>query len=151
MEDKILYNIKSLEKLIARYLLLNEEQKKNVPTPTQIQIIEYLVKNQDKEVFQKDLEEVLNLRRATVSGVLQTMEKNKLIDRVVSNYDSRVKRIILNENTKQLFLEKHNDLLKIEKLITSGISKNDLDTFNRVISSMKNNLKEGMIKDDKTI
>lgn len=151
MEDKILYNIKSLEKLIARYLMMNEEEKKNVPTPTQIQIIEYLVKNQNKEVFQKDLEEVLNLRRATVSGVLQTMEKNKLIDRVVSNYDSRVKRIILNENTKQLFLEKHNDLLKIEKLITSGISKNDLDTFNRVISSMKNNLKEGMIKDDKTI
>ena len=33
------------------------------PTPTQIQIIEYLVKNHDKEVFQKDLEDVLNLRR----------------------------------------------------------------------------------------
>lgn len=151
MEDKILYNIKSLEKLIARYLLLNEAEKKNVPTPTQIQIIEYLVRNQDKEVFQKDLEEILNLRRATVSGVLQTMEKNKLIDRVVSKYDSRVKKIILNDNTKKLFLEKHNKLLEVEKMITKDITNEELVTFNNVINKMKNNLKEGMIKNDKII
>lgn len=151
MEDKILYNIKSLEKLIARYLLLNEVEKKNVPTPTQIQIIEYLVRNKDKEVFQKDLEEILNLRRATVSGVLQTMEKNKLIDRVVSKYDSRVKKIILNDNTKKLFLEKHNKLLEVEKMITKDITNEELVTFNNVINKMKNNLKEGMIKNDKII
>ena len=38
-------------------------------------IIEYILDTDNKEVNQNELENVLKLRRATVSGVLQTMEK----------------------------------------------------------------------------
>ena len=75
MKDRILYQIKSLNKSVVRTLLSNIECSINfdkIPTPTQMQILEYIIKN-DKEVYQKDLETILNLRRATISGVLQTM------------------------------------------------------------------------------
>ena len=94
-KDKILYKIKSLEKLIVRYSF-NEHFNMNIscPTPTQMQIMEYVLNNQDTNIYQKDLENVLGLRRATVSGVLQTMEKNGLIARVITEEDARVKKII---------------------------------------------------------
>ena len=79
-EEKILFQIKSLEQKIYQYFLQNHSltctyQKMSKPTPTQIQIIEYLVRHMNDEVYQKDLEKVFSLKRATISGVLQTMEK----------------------------------------------------------------------------
>ena len=98
-EEKILFQIKSLEQKIYQYFLQNHSltctyQKMSKPTPTQIQIIEYLVRHMNDEVYQKDLEKVFSLKRATISGVLQTMEKNGLISRVVDETDTRKKKIL---------------------------------------------------------
>ena len=68
-EFKLLYKIKSLEKLIARIVIGSLPEVKKVQiTPTQMQIIAYILENSNKDIYQKDLEEVLGLRRATVSG-----------------------------------------------------------------------------------
>ena len=106
MQDyKVLYKIKTLEKLIVRNIM-NEEEicSMKTPTPTQVQIMEYILEHQNEEVYQKDLEDILNLRRATVSGVLQTMEKHGLLDRQIAKNDARVKKIILSKKAEQLFL-----------------------------------------------
>lgn len=146
-KNKILYQIKSLEKMIIRNLLKDKECiecdiPKTIPTPTQMQIIEYILEHIDENINQRDLEEVLKLRRATVSGVLQTMEKNKLIERVINSEDSRAKKIILNEKAKQIFLENIKKMEEVEEIIKKNISKEDLETFSRVIETMKNNIKE---------
>ena len=51
------------------------------PTGVQGWIIGYLYKNRDKEVFQRDIQEQFSIRRSTVTGILQLMEKNGLITR----------------------------------------------------------------------
>ena len=85
---RVLYDIKSLEALLVRTfigdMIVQNEESKNFPTPTQMQIIEYIMNVDSEDLYQRDLENVLNLRRATVSGVLQTMEKNSLIERISS-------------------------------------------------------------------
>ncbi len=140
-KDKILYKIKSLEKLIVRYSF-NEHFNMNIscPTPTQMQIMEYVLNNQDTNIYQKDLENVLGLRRATVSGVLQTMEKNGLIDRVVTEEDARVKKIILNVKAKKIFDETAKKLEEINGIITKNINEEDLIIFSNVIDIMKDNI-----------
>ena len=45
-----------------------------MPSPTQMRIIDYIIQNEDKPIYQKDLESIFNLRRATISEVLITME-----------------------------------------------------------------------------
>ena len=96
-EERMLYQIKSLEKLIFRALIKEKDDIEELsPTPTQMQILEYILEHKNGEIFQKDLEDILNLRRATVSGVLQTMERNNLIKRVSYLNDARIKKIILN-------------------------------------------------------
>lgn len=106
-----------------------------------MQIIGYILDNYDKEIYQKDLEAVLNLRRATVSGVLQTMERNGLVLRVVNDGDARSKKIILNEKAKKIFASNEKKIAELEKIAVRGIPDDELVIFSKVLSSMKNNLK----------
>lgn len=152
-DNKVLYEIKSLEKMLVRELINNSDikQKENLlPTPTQCQIIEYILNNKNKDIYQKDLEKVLNLRRATVSGVLHTMEKNGLIKRVTDESDTRTKKIILNEKIPERFNEYSKKIKKIENNIIKDISDKDLEIFLKVISQMKESIKkkEGNLKYD---
>lgn len=145
-ESKVLYKIKSLEKLIIRNFICDKEFTiENInshPTPTQMQIIEYVLNNDSKAIYQKDLENILGLRRATVSGVLQTMEKNGLLERVIHSEDARTKKIILNDKAKKIYLKNKNKIFELEKTITKNISNEDLTTFLKVLDIMKNNLKQ---------
>lgn len=144
-KGRVLYKIKSLDKSIIRCLIfdLKDDIKKlNAPTPTQMQILEYIIDNDMRPIYQRDLEKILNLRRATVSGVLQTMEKNGLIDRVVDDLDARSKKIILNEESKNIFLRKKESICKIENRILHDISNEDLNIFIKVVDKMRENLNE---------
>lgn len=146
-KNKVLYQIRTLEKLIIRRYWVEKgftkedfESKMKKTSPTQMQIIEYMLKHDQEDVYQKDLEKVLRLRRATVSGVLQTMEKNNLISRITNQEDTRTKKIILNENTKKLFLENKKKFDEIEEKIIKGISNENLNLFFQVIEEMKKNI-----------
>lgn len=148
-KNNLLYQIKSLEKMIVRNLLGDNEIEKReeqanvmqLPTPTQMQIIEYILNHTSEDIYQRDLEDILNLRRATVSGVLHTMEKNNLIRRVTDNEDTRSKKILLNNKAKEIFLQNQKKMDKTEQTITHNIPKEDLEVFSRVIQMMKNNMK----------
>lgn len=144
MEYKLLYEIKKLEKQIARVFLCDENHcflRENIPlTPTQMQIIDYILSHPSKDIYQKDLEAVLNLRRATVSGVLQTMEKNHLIERIVDSNDSRVKKIILNPNAMHLFDKHLQKMQEIENIVIKDLSHEEITAFLNVLQKMQTNL-----------
>lgn len=141
-EEKLLFEIKTLEKLIVRKLIKNKEERPKKLSPTQLQILEYIHKHENEDIYQKDLEAILNLRRATVSGVLQTMEKNNIISRVVNEKDYRTKKIILNEETKQNFEHHKKRLQSLEKKITENIDSHELKICIDVIKQMKENIKK---------
>lgn len=148
--DNILFQIKTLEKMIARYFLKQIEiEKLSKPTPTQMQIMDYFLDNNKKEIFQKDLEDILHLRRATVSGVLQTMEKNELIQRVTDEEDTRIKKIILNKKAKKIFEKNEEKMKELEKIVKEGISEKELEIFSNVIQKMKNNIENRMLETNK--
>ncbi len=148
-DEKILFQIKSLEKKIVQYFLQDQTlvfpyQKMPKPTPTQMQIIDYLVKHADKDVYQRDLEQVFSLKRATISGVLQTMEKNGLISREMANKDARMKKILLNEQTKEIFLQGNAKLTEVENILLKNISSQDVKTLEKVLKQMKQNIEKAL-------
>ena len=143
MEDKLLYNLHLLNKLIAREFVCNN---KNLfcsePSTTQMIIMDYILNHQNEDIYQKDLEEALHLRRATVSGVLQTMEKHELIERVLCDNDVRCKKIILKEKAKKMFDVKKMEFFKLEEVIKKGLSDEEIEIFCHIIESMQNNINE---------
>ncbi len=143
--DKVLYQVKKLEKVIARNVVkdMNEfecDLHISKPSTTQMQIIHYIIEHANENIYQKDLENVLNLRRATVSGVLKTMEKNGIIVRKVCADDTRTKKVYLNEKTKEMFFNNINKINELEKIAISGISEEDIGIFLDVINKMRENI-----------
>jgi len=140
MNEDILYQLKSLDNQIIR--IIENTSNNEIPTRTQMQIIDYIFKNKNKNVYQKDLEDILNLRRATVSGVLKTMEKNKLIVRITSQDDTRTKQILITSKTKDNFLKGQENVDRLKQDLFRNISDEELNNFLVVLNKMQINLKE---------
>lgn len=143
-KNEVLYQIKAFDKQVIRYFIQNTKELSykltHAPTPTQIQIMEYLIFHRNEEIYQKDLEEILNLRRATVSGVLQTMEKNGLIERVIPKEDARAKKIRMKDSAKIFFQESQKTFKKIGDIVCEGIEESELIYFCKILEKMQSNL-----------
>ena len=151
MKNDILFNIKELHHLIEK-AMFNEEINSSLkykPSGTQIRFIDYLCRHSDKDVMGRDLEKKYNLSRATVSDVLNTMEKHKIITRVVSDNDTRGKIIILNDEYKELHKKINSEIAKIKKIITNDITNDEIVLFNKVINKMKLNINEFLDKQER--
>lgn len=143
-KDSILFELREINRLMIKKVIYNAKKGNQLPlSPVQVKIINYLLKHRKERVYQRDLENVLNLRRSTISGILQTMEKNNIIRRVEVAEDARVKQIILTEVALKKDKEMKKRFQEIEKIIRKKISKKDLETFLQVTTQIKENLKEG--------
>lgn len=143
-QNSILYELKEINMLLTR-TALKEAKKNNHPpmSPPQVRIINYLLRQKKEKVYQKDLEKLLGLRRSTISGILQTMEKNKIIKRVGIEEDARIKQIILTEEAIKKDKEFKKSIQSIEKRLAQKISKKELALFFKLTAQMKENIKEG--------
>ena len=140
--NNIVYEIKILDNMINRKIITDTKQY-NIPTclsPTQIKILHYLYQQSNAVVCQHDIEKIIESRRSTTSGILQTMEKNNLIQRVNHQGDARSKQIILTPYS--LELSKTMTKLKdaFDKQIESSITEEDLKTFFKVTQKIKDNI-----------
>ena len=143
MDNNILLEIKVLDKLLGRFFFkLGTMDEMASITQSQMQILDYIVKCGKNEIYQKDLEEAVDLRRATVSGILQTMEKNQLITRVIDDTDTRTKKIILTKESEKRIAKNKEKVATLQKITTEGISDEDLETFRIVLRKMTQNVQE---------
>jgi len=109
---------------------------------SQIQIIKYLIDNKEHEIYQKDFEKALNIRKSTVSGILNTMEKNNIIRRLHSDKDSRGKIIVLTEEALLLYKNVEQEFDNLNYKIIKDISEDYLQTFYKVLDKMKKNIQQ---------
>lgn len=147
MERYPLKEIKDLLNEIAKLHAREDIPVKAIGNYSQLMIIKYLIDHEGEDIYQKHFERMLNVRKSTISGILDTMEKNKIINRVSSPRDGREKLIKLSNDS----LKRQSNLLKIlentEKLLTEDIEEKDLKTFFSVLDKMKENIKRKENKD----
>ena len=103
-------------------------------------IIGYLANNKDHDIYQTELETQLNIGKSTLTELLQLMEKNDLVKRVMSENDGRCKKIVLTEKSRQIDLQISQDIAKREELMRRGISDEDYEVFIRTIKKMIDNV-----------
>ena len=145
-KERVTYQIKNLNHEIIRYICEVGVDKKEFSTPAQMQILHYIISRKGNKVYQRDIGNALNLRRATLSEILKTMEKNGLISKVPDKNDTRIKEIILNDKALVSFKTVKKTLNNVEKTVIRGIDKKDLDIFLSVLAKMKRNIKEERMK-----
>jgi len=135
------YEIKIINNLSKRYIDKHKSIKdeENL-TSMQGWIIKYIFKNENKDIFQKDIENEFSIRRSTATVILQLMEKNNLITRESVTYDARLKKITLTEKAIEFHNTIKKDILKFEEQLIKDISEEELEVFFKVIEKMKKNI-----------
>lgn len=95
-----------------------------------------------KETFQRDLEQEFAIRRSTASEMVKLLESNGLIVREAVESDARLKRIVLTPKAYAIHNRVKVELQELEKVMGSGIDKEELNTFFNVINKIKRNLEQ---------
>ena len=142
MKIYVANELKKLDVDISRKLfsIAKENKISFYPSPLQAKITKYLIENNKREVYQKELEEVFEVRKATISGVLFTMEKNEVIKRVASENDARQKKIVLTKKSKKIYEEVKETFKKLDEEITKNISEEELNNFLSTIEKIRKNI-----------
>ena len=147
--NSIGYYIMNTNKLIGRYVIKTFEKKSKCRISLmQVMIMKYLLKNQNKKIFQQDICDAFNLRRSTVSGILTTMEKNTIIIRKVESEDPRKNEIKLTKtfvnNTKKVSAE----LMNLESILEQDFTLEEKSELIRLLKKLAENLIEEERKKD---
>lgn len=120
---------------------IGKEAAKYGITDVQSRILGFIQHNADKrDIFQKDIEEHLDIRRSSVTSVLQLMEKNGYIKRISVSEDARLKKIILTE--KGLKTQKciFDFILKFEKSLRDELSDDEFHTLIDLINRLSSKI-----------
>ncbi len=100
----------------------------------------YLHKNSDKEIYQRDIEAEFAISRATASNMLSVMERKGLINREPVEHDARLKKLVLTEQSMQMYRQVEQDIRETEELLTKGMTEGDKEQLHRYLDIMIQNL-----------
>lgn len=149
IRSTVVYDLQVLSHLTKRHVIGLVDaveadcfDKGRGPSSTNIFILAYLFGHQDSEVYQKDLEEVMNVRRSTISKVLQGMEKKNLVLREQAEHDSRLKRIKLTQESMDNILHWMEHFNTLAEKLTAGFTREELNQLSHLVKKAKKNLED---------
>lgn len=139
--ENVVFQIRNISNLLKRRIkeIVKKNHEYNV-TDIHILLTRYLMENKDKEIFQKDIEEEFCIRRSTVTGILNLMEKNEMIKRERVDYDARLKKIVLTEKAKKINQNIYQQILGMEEVIFKGLTEEEIKTFREILEKIKSNI-----------
>lgn len=92
------------------------------------------------EIYVKDLEKYMKIRKSTASELVSRLEKNGYVKTEKSQKDGRLKRLIVTEEGHEAHDRILQFLQEIDDRLVEGLSKEEVDTFvnllNRLIQNM---------------
>ncbi|KAI7255057.1 hypothetical protein KC345_g11187 [Hortaea werneckii] len=103
-------------------------------------MIGYIYENQDKGVIQKDLAEQFKRRGASITSMLQGLEKKGYIARVTHEKDERQKKLTVLEKGVVLVEEFNRMFSDVEAGITRQLSKEEAAALLSLLSKVNQNL-----------
>jgi len=110
-------------------------------TGVQSRILGFISHNSEKrDIFQKDIEEELDIRRSSVTSVLQLMEKNGYIERRSVSKDARLKKMIITEKGIEVQRNVWNLIQELEKSLIDELSEKELEVLVSLIDRLSNKI-----------
>lgn len=142
MDDETLklgYEVKRLSCLMRQDL--DRQLSECIPglTSMQARIIGYL-HHAKEPVYQRDLEQIFQIRGSSVTSLLQLMEKNGWIVRSHVAHDARLKRLELTPQAMEINRRIQEGIGLHEERVRKGLTAEEIETFLAVIQKIEQNL-----------
>ncbi len=126
----------------------DENLAKHDITFAQLKILAYVSRREEKEeVLQRDLEQSFEVRKSSITAILQNMEKSGIILRESAAEDARIKRILLTDKGKELDRELKSYIHTLEEEIVAGFSEEEKVLFRSFLWRISENLERLERKD----
>lgn len=143
--DRIGAEIGMLHNLLRRQMACMTEKTANAANVTGMQamIVHHLIIHEKQgDIFQKDLENVFQMRRSTATGILQLMEQHGIIRREPVEHDGRLKRLVLTEQARAMDEYITERMEQMEQLLRQGITEDELKGWFAVCEKIRSNLEQ---------
>ncbi|MNI46024.1 transcriptional repressor MprA [compost metagenome] len=127
---------------IGRKLQMQAEEKINALglNAQQGRMIGYIYEHQDKGLIQKDLSEAFHRRGASITSMLQGLEKKGYIERRIPADNERQKNIYVLPKGAAL-IEATNDIfIEVENNLTSQLSEDEKKQFEALLIKVNQSL-----------
>ena len=139
--DLLGFRIRSLWQQVKR--LMNRHLTENDGyglTGMQFAIVSYIAKEStERDVFQKDLEQKFDIRKSTVTGILNTMERDGLLLRETVPYDARLRKMILTDKALQAKKNSEQVIGTVENQLSKGLTEEEIATFLTILEKISKN------------
>ena len=110
-------------------------------TNMQRHVLHYILfQSMRRDIYQRDVEKEFQIRRSTVTGTLQLLEKKGFIRRESVEWDARLKRVVLadkGEGSREYVLD---NIRYAEGVLREGSPEEKLRSYLEVLEQMSANL-----------
>ena len=94
-----------------------------------------------RDVYQRDIEQWFNIRRSSVTAMLQGMEQSGFITREVVAKDARLKSLVPTEKGRQCAAAIHQCISDFEHDLQNGVSAQELEAIQGTLHKLIENAK----------
>lgn len=136
----IVLEMKSLYHAVGR--MIDQQTKTLDISGVQFFVLKFLMENENKDIYQKDIEKLLDVRRSTATAILQNLTHKGFLKRESSSNDARLKKIIISDKTKLLVKEFDEKMKMVENNIEKTLTDKEKETFSNIVEKIKDNLKK---------
>lgn len=121
---------------LRRYL--DYLHKKNGIYLSQARALIYLYYNKDKSVYQKDLEKHFQIRKASVSNLIDSLIKIDLVNKLESKKDKRRRKIVLTDLGVEKSKIAIETIKEFENDLSKAITKDEFLILNKSLAKINN-------------
>ncbi len=144
--DPIGQRIKTLNKLMKKSMDKAMGERPDKATLMHSLIIGYLQDREDEhlDTFQKDIEKEFSINRSTTSEMLTLMSQKGMIERVPVEYDARLKKIILTDQSRYFNQKLSQSMENLHNKFTVGLTNAEIETFITICDKIIENVKKDL-------
>ena len=112
-------------------------------TVSQAHVIDFIsMEGDNRDIFQKDLEKIFDIRRSSVSTMISSLEKKGYIRRESIPTDKRINKIVLTEAGIKSHIEVDSDVKKYKENILENFSDEEIELLYDLLERFSKKTKE---------
>ncbi|MDP4097410.1 MarR family transcriptional regulator [Paenibacillus sp. P96] len=103
-------------------------------------MIDYIYKNQERGLIQKDLSDHFHVRGASITSMLQGLERKGYIERKIPAHNERQKNIYVLPKGVALIKAFEQSFQRVEDVIVQPLSDDEQQTLQKLLTKINQNL-----------
>lgn len=151
-KEKMYFEFITFTNILKRYIDNSTAAKyAEKYTGNNIWILGFLFHNSERDIFQKDIEELFSVRRSTVSKAVKLMVQKGLVKRESVDYDARLKKLVLTEKAMEINEVIEKQMKDMSDKFTSCLNDEEIEEFSRILGKIRKSFESGSEEESKPL